>query len=152
LGGGGGAGELGGGGGAGELGGGGGAGELGGGGGAGELGAGAGAGELGGGGGGGRAGELGGVDGTAGLGVEQELTDSVLVEVVVVVTRVVLCDVTGTPLEVWVTVDTGRGVAVMLATMLEVDTVVLVTVATIGAGPKVATNGIGLLAPGAAPM
>jgi hypothetical protein len=76
----------------------------------------------------------------------------VLVDVVGEVSRTVLSEVMGTPLTMFVAVEAGRGTAVKVARMLVVTVAVAVikAVVLVGAGPKLATKGIGLLAPVAA--
>jgi hypothetical protein len=82
----------------------------------------------------------------------QELTRTVLVAVVDVVTMLVVDCVTALPDEVTVAVEAGQALAVARGVIVTVDTAVAVTVSVgVGDGPKVATKGRGLLTPAAAP-
>jgi hypothetical protein len=85
------------------------------------------------------------------LGEGQDVAVTVLVEVVGCVTCTVWLEVTALPVCVTVTVEAGRGAAVIDATVFEVTKAVCVTMARVGAGPNKAVNGSGLLLPGAAP-
>jgi hypothetical protein len=85
------------------------------------------------------------------LEVGQDVKVIVLVEVVGCVTCTVRLEVTALPVCVTVTVEAGRGAAVVDAIVFEVTNAVCVTMAAVGAGPNCAVNGIGLWLPATAP-